>query len=442
MSARGKLPDGGGGSGPSRTFNAPAGFRNSPDPALSPGEVVASQYSARRELARTDSGALFEAWDMVLERTVVLKLAWRDPGSPSLLAEGRRCAGVASDAAAAIYSMGHHRGAEVLVGEFLPATSLRDQLAAYAAAGARLATDELVGLLLRLARAVADIHGAGFTIGDLAAETIGTIGARRVVFGRFTLGQLAAVGPTGLCLAPEVVSGRVSPSDPTAAIAIDLYGLGCLCLELALGRAPFAGATTEALLAAHARTPAPAVTDGPAELADLLAELCAKHPDARPPSASVVVDQLEIIAERVAMARRAIRVLVVDDDGDRVRGIWSAVRRANARAQVDAARDGREAAGKLTRDRPDVVLIDARLGLASTGMNALELVMFARGLEDTAQSTLVVFGDVSRGDHALFEQFGARMLASGPQLGHAVAELVHASAAAPRLAPPRRSVVG
>jgi hypothetical protein len=94
--------------------------------------VVASQYSARRELARTDSGALFEAWDMVLERTVVLKLAWRDPGSPSLLAEGRRCAGVASDAAAAIYSMGHHRGAEVLVGEFLPATSLRDQLAAYA----------------------------------------------------------------------------------------------------------------------------------------------------------------------------------------------------------------------------------------------------------------------------------------------------------------------
>lgn len=435
MNARGKGSDGGGGS---RTFHAPAGFRNSPDAPLAAGEVIASQYSVRRERARTDSGVLFEAWDMVLERTVVLKLAWRDPGAPSLLAEGRRCAGLGGDAAAAIYSMGHHRGVEVLVGEFLAVSSLRAQLDD----GLRPSPDELVALLRRLATAVAEVHGAGFTIGDLAPEAVGTVGARRVVFGRFSLGQLAAVGPTGLCLAPEVVSGRVAPSDPTAAVAIDLYGLGCLSLELALGRSPFVGTTTDALLAAHARTPAPVPADIPAELADLLTELCAKDPDARPPSAAAVADQLEIVAERVAASRRAIRVLVVDEDGDRVRGIWSAVRRANARAQVDAARDGREAAAKFTRDRPDIVLIDARLGVLSPGMNALELVMFARGLEDTAAAAVVVFGEIGAADAALFGQFGARILPSGAQLGAAVAELVRAGAVTPRPVPPRRTVSG
>ena len=69
------------------------------------GEVVASQYGARREVARTETGALVEAWDMLLERTVLLKLAWRDPGAASLLLEARRCSGVASDAAAAGYSV-------------------------------------------------------------------------------------------------------------------------------------------------------------------------------------------------------------------------------------------------------------------------------------------------------------------------------------------------
>lgn len=442
MSGSGNYPAGG--RGPSRTFQTPAGFRDSPEPVLSAGEVVASQYTARREVARSEGAALIEAWDMLLERTVLLKVAYRDAGTPSLLAEARRCSGVASDAAAAVYSVGHHRGVEFVAGERLQSTTLREHLRGYAAAGARMSADELLALITRVARSVESIHGAGFTIGDLDAETIALVGPRRLVFGRFSLGQIAAVGPTGLCLAPEVVLGRATPTDPAAAIGINLYGLGCLGLELALGRAPFEGDSTQALLTAHARTPAPPVTEGrtdlPAELGDLLAELVAKDPEARPPSANAVVGQLEIIAERVAASRRGLRVLVVDDDGDRVRTIWSAVRRAHPRATVDAARDGREAAAKLTRDHPDLVLIDARLGQAIAGMNALELVMFARGLEETAAAAIAVFGDIPARDQPLFAQFGARLLDAGPRLSLTVADQIRTLAAAPRLGAARKTL--
>ena len=445
MSARSKGPDLGG-TGAHRTFQAPAGYRDSPEPVLGAGEVVASQYTARREVSRTDTGALFEAWDMLLERTILLKLGWRDPGAPSLVPEARRCSAVSSDVAAAVHAVGHHRGVELIVGERLVTTSLRDHLRGYASAGARMAVDEVVGLFLRIARAIEAIHGAGFTVGDLATETIALRGPRRLVFGRFSLGQIPAIGPTGVCLAPEVLNGLANPADPAAAVAIDLYGLGCLGLELALGRPPFEGDQVETVMQAHARQRAPSATDTradlPAELADLLAELAVKDPALRPPTAASVVSQLEIITERVAAGRRGVRVLVVDDDGDRVRAIWSAVRRAHPRSQVDAARDGREAAGKLTRDRPDVVLIDASLGVANQGMNALELVMFARGLEESVHATLVVAGHIAARDSAVFAQFGARLIGTPARLGDAVAEIVCATAAAPRLGQARRTVTG
>jgi|GEM_PF-1436898 len=445
MTARSKFPELTG-TGSHRTFQAPAGYRDSAEPVLSVGEVVASQYTARREVSRTETGAMFEAWDMLLERTVLLKLGWRDPGAASLLPEARRAATVSSDVAAAVYAVGHHRGVEFVAGERLVSTSLRDHLRGYASAGARMAVDDVVGLCLRLARALEAIHGAGFTVGDLATETIALRGPRRLVFGRFSLGQLPSIGPAGVSLAPEVLNGQANPADPAAAVAIDLYGLGCLGLELALGRPPFYADSVDALMQAHARAAPPAASENrselPAELADLLAELVAKDPALRPPTAAGVVQQLEIITERVAAERRAVRVLVVDDDGDRVRAIWSAVRRAHPRAQVDAARDGREAAGKLTRDRPDLVLVDATLGVATQGMNALELVMFARGLEESVHATLVVLGKVSERDTAVFAQFGARLLGTPVRLGDAVAEIVRAVAAAPRLGQARRTVTG
>src|SRR3954465_213504 len=103
--------------GRSGSFQAPPGFRDSAIRALHQGEVVASTYAIREEIARTDTGIVFEAQDMVLDRLVALKLAWRDPGMPSLILEARRCSAVRDACSVAIHGMGNYQGVEFVVGE-------------------------------------------------------------------------------------------------------------------------------------------------------------------------------------------------------------------------------------------------------------------------------------------------------------------------------------
>src|SRR5882672_9829879 len=103
--------------GRSGRFQVTPGFRDSGTRALSHGEVVASTYAIRDEIARTDTGIVFEARDMMLERLVALKLAWRDPGMPSLILEARRCAAVRDPCAVSIHGMGNHQGIEYVIGE-------------------------------------------------------------------------------------------------------------------------------------------------------------------------------------------------------------------------------------------------------------------------------------------------------------------------------------
>ena len=435
------------GTGPGRTtFTAPAGFRDSPEPALAVGEVVSSTFTVRRELNRGESASSFEAWDMLIERPVALRVAWRDPGAPSLVADARRCATVGGGPGAAVFAVGNHRGVEYVAGELLTGVTVRDQLRAAVGVDGRFAPAELLELLQQVTRAVVAVHEAGFAIGDLAPETVLRLGAR-VVFGRMSLGQVDAVGATGTCFAPEVITGARSASDPAAAAAIDLYGLGALAHELATGAPLFAADTVKAVSFGHVHHRPPTLgelrADLPVELSDLVAELLAKDPLARPLDAATVLAQLDVIAERAVAGRRAVRVLIVDDDADHVRTLWSVVRRAHPRSQVDAARDGREAATKLTRDRPELVLIDGALGMVNPGMNALELIMYARGLDEVAGSALVVIGDnIAERDAAMLRQFGARLVSARGRLPEAVAGLVREVAAAPRVSAVRRSVTG
>src|ERR1700704_5104600 len=115
--------------GRSGSFQAPPGFRDSPIGALNQGDVVASTYTIRGEVARTDTGVVYEARDMMIDRPVALKLAWRDPGMPSLILEARRCATVRDPCAVAIYGMGNHQGIEFVVGERVTGRLLADVLA-------------------------------------------------------------------------------------------------------------------------------------------------------------------------------------------------------------------------------------------------------------------------------------------------------------------------
>jgi serine/threonine protein kinase len=424
--------------GRSGSFQAPPGFRDSPTRPLNHGDVVASTYTVRSELTRTDTGVVYEARDMMLDRPVALKLAWRDPGMPSLILEARRCAAVRDLCAVAIFGMGNHQGAEFVVGERVTGRLLADLVAP------PLSPYEHLAKFRQLAAGVARAHEAGIAIGDISGATVLVDGTGRMVLGRLSLSQVPAFGPRGRILAPEVVRGDVEASDPSAAEAIDLYGLGCVAIEMALGQPPFVHAEREAELRGHALEPAPRLValrpDLPSELADLIEWLLEKRPNARPRSARDVLAQLEAIIDRLGTTSRSLRVLVVDDDATRGRWLWSLARRGYAAVHVEISSEGSDAAHKLNRDLPDVVFVSAALRGV---MNAYELCMYARGLEAEHPPQVVLVGSTTERDRALFADAAVPCLADDFTLASAVLELVRTAAREPpRRRRPRSTVSG
>ncbi|HUJ59895.1 MAG TPA: hypothetical protein VLX92_15430 [Kofleriaceae bacterium] len=415
------------------SFNAPAGFRDSPARALAPGEVVASTYQVRDEIARTDTGVVFEARDMMLDRLVALKLAWRDPGTPSLITEARRCASVRDSCAVQVHGMGSHNGVEYAIGERVLGRMLRDELSA------RLAPEIYLSRLRTLVAAVSRAHEAGIAVGEISGATVLVCPAGpaqpgrlvrpddRVVLGRLSLSQVPAFGPHGQILAPEVVRGDVAASDPLAAEAIDVYGLGCLAIELACGQPPFADPDSHVELHGHATAAPPRLGDLrpelPGELSDLVESLLAKHAPHRPRSVQDVLAQLDAIIERARGGTNPVRVLIVEDDATRARWLWSLVRRAHAAAIVEIASEGTDAAHKLNRDQPDLVFVDAQL---KGVMNALELCMYVRGLETGFRSQLFLIGAVTERDRVLLAEAAVRFVPDDSHLPAALLDLVRA----------------
>lgn len=385
-------------------FTPPAGFRDSPHRPLAAGEVVASTYQVKDEIARAEDGIVFEARDMLLDRPVALKLAWRDAGTPSLILEARRCAAVRDPCAVQLHGMGTHNGVEYAVGERVVGRLLHDEVQQ------RLGPDVYLERLRTLTAAVARAHEGGIAVGDISGATVLVCPepAGRLVLGRLSLSQVPAFGRLGQILAPEVVRADVEASDPAAAEAIDLYGLGCVAIELATGEPPFADGDNARELEGHAFAPPPRIADLrndlPGELSDLVDWLLAKQPAGRPRSVGDVLLQLDSMIDRIGSAVRPLRVLIVDDDTARARWLWSLGRRSHAAAIVETASEGTDAAHKLNRDQPDLVFVAAKLRGV---MNALELCMYARGHDSLNVTEIVLIGTVSERDHALLA--GARV---------------------------------
>jgi CheY-like chemotaxis protein len=408
----------------SERIQAPPGFRDSPHRAVNPGDVVASAYAIRCEVARTDTGLVYEARDLMIERPVALKLAWRDPGTPSLVVEARRCAQVRDPCAVAIHGVGNHHGVEYVVAERVTGVLLRELLRRPLPAEAYLTR------LRALVAAVARAHEHGVAVGDLSGGAILVDRGGRMVLGRLSMSQVPVSGPVDQTLAPEVARGEVEASDPRAAEAIDLYGLGCLAIEMARGAPPLPCADPGAAPVAPTPGAPPRLADLrpdlPGELSDLIEWLLADAPAGRPASAGDVLAQLDALVQRLGTKARSIRVLVVDDDTARGRLLWSLARRAHPSAVVEIASEGTDAAHKLHRDKPDLVFVDASLRGV---MNALELCMYARGIESEHEPELVLIGDLSERDRALFAGASVAAIPDGFALPSEIVERVRQVAA-------------
>lgn len=259
---------------------------------------LAGRYQLEERIAIGGMGEVWRATDQVLGRAVAVKLLRPEylHDEVTLLrfrAEAQHAGLLNHPGIAQVYDYqdASPEGPAYLVMELVNGPSLAGVLAS-----ATLSPRRTADVLAQGAAALYAAHSAGVLHRDVKPGNLLLADGGRVKVTDFGIAQSsrtghltrtgALIGTTGY-LAPERVSGR------PATVASDLYALGIVGYECLTGQPPFQGEPLQVALA-HRDQGLPGLPPwclsqpGGTELAALIADLTARDPAARPPSADVV----------------------------------------------------------------------------------------------------------------------------------------------------------
>lgn len=184
-------------------------------------------------------------------------------------------------------------GRDVLLMELVDGPTLQHRIAT----DAPLRAEAVIELGAGIARGLAAAHDAGVIHRDLKPANIllDPNGVPKIAdFGMARAASLAGVDRSALTVLGTPDYMAPEPLEPLSVDArSDLYGLGCILFELAIGHPPFSGATSFAVLEQHRKAPIPAMSGLHAGLRGVIAQLLHKTPADRVQSASAVVEILE-----------------------------------------------------------------------------------------------------------------------------------------------------
>jgi tetratricopeptide (TPR) repeat protein len=270
------------------------------------GTVIASRFRIQRLAASGGMGAVYQARDLVRDVDVAVKLDHHAGDGH----EARRIAREAETLAERLASLRHPHivdyvahgltgeGRPYLVMEWLDGHDLGVHIRR-----APVAEADVIGLGVRIARALAVIHGCGvvhrdvkpgnlFLVeGDLARVKLIDFGLVRVEAALSELTHSGMLMGTPGFIAPEQIR-EAGAVDGRA----DLYALGAVLFACLTQRPPFVGVHFMAVLGKLALEEAPRVRelrgDVSPELDELLGRLLSKLPGSRPASADELADEL------------------------------------------------------------------------------------------------------------------------------------------------------
>jgi CheY-like chemotaxis protein len=203
-----------------------------------------------------------------------------------------------------------------------------------------------------------------------------------------------------------------------------VYSFAVVALELLRGRTPFAPGNTDALLRAHASEPPPRISRMSA-LARTFDEpfqrALAKSPALRPESCLAFVAALRRASLGADEEGVALRILVVDDDGEQRTQLAETLALRLRGAVIESAQDGPSALDALSR-KPSVVLLD----LTMPGLSGIPLIRRVRVVAPESK-IIVVTGHGSGPEWREARALGVRRFlvkpVDGAELARAVREL-------------------
>ena len=295
--------------------------------------TLGTSYTLERELGGGGMSRVFVAEDTALGRSVVVKVLPPEMASGVSIERFKReitlAARLQHPHIVPLLSAGETGGLPYFTMPFVEGESLRARLAR----GEEVPLRAAVHLLREVASALAYAHRKGVIHRDIKPENV-LITEQHAMVTDFGVAKaisaathadadgLTAVGValgTPAYMAPEQVAG-----DPGTDHRADIYAFGVIAYELLAGRAPFAGRTAQALMAAHVLETPEAISSRrvgvPAELSALVMRCLEKSPDNRPQSAEDILRRLDDVPathREQKDARPSIAVLpMVNTSGD------------------------------------------------------------------------------------------------------------------------------
>jgi serine/threonine-protein kinase len=264
---------------------------------LQPEDVLNDRYRLEERVATGGMGDVWKASDLVLGRTVAVKVLL-----PSLLtdpqfltrfrAEARMMAAVHHPGIVQVYDCGEDTSrpdrADYLVMEFVEGEPLSHRITETG----RLEVEQTLSIVGQAAQALHAAHTAGIIHRDVKPSNLLVHPDGSVVLVDFGVARSTsvtsitstnAVPGTVLYMAPEQASGKpVSP-------ATDVYALGAVAYCCLTGNPPFTGDNPLQVAVAHLRDePPPLPDDVPDDVAALVFRALAKEPAERFASAAAM----------------------------------------------------------------------------------------------------------------------------------------------------------
>ncbi|CAN5228299.1 hypothetical protein BH09ACT3_BH09ACT3_03570 [soil metagenome] len=255
------------------------------------GLTFGGRYQLANRIAIGGMGEVWQATDLVIGRTVAIKILKDEYlGDPSFLerfrAEARHAALVNHEGIANIFDYGEEDGSAYLVMELVPGEALSTILERERV----LSTDRVLDIVAQTASALHAAHAAGLVHRDIKPGNLLIAPDGRVKITDFGIARIADQVPltatgqvmgTVQYLSPEQASGH--SASPTT----DIYSLGIVAYEALAGRRPFTGESQVAIAMAQINDKAPDLPVTVSEPVRNLVYACiAKNPADRPQSAA------------------------------------------------------------------------------------------------------------------------------------------------------------
>ncbi len=258
---------------------------------LHSGDLLEGKWKLERKLGQGGMGAVYQARDLSLDRTVAIKLLSASLcGQPALVSrferEARLMARLDHPNIVPVHAVGKTLNQPFIVMKYLEGVTLTEYRKEH---GGKLSPEAALPIVRQVCKGLDAIHAQGFIHRDIKPGNIFVAPNGHVTILDFGIArdptsqdrtQAGMLVGTPAYMSPEQVMGK-----DTIDSRSDLYAFGVVLYELLTGSVPFEGASDFSVMLAHRSTPAPRAdlrcVDVPVEIAQVIERVLSKAPEGR-----------------------------------------------------------------------------------------------------------------------------------------------------------------